>query len=487
MPPTSVDGEDVTLAPSEDSLSAVITEFPTIAGYEITGMVGRGGMAVVYKANQLSLRREVAIKMVLAGAHASAEDLARFRIEAESVAQLHHPHIVQIFEVGQQNGCPFYSLEYVPGGSLFDKLNEGGLSPKEAAQLVEKLARAIGYAHRRGIVHRDLKPGNIMLSVDGEPKITDFGLAKRMDHALTYSMTGVVLGTPSYMAPEQAGGSRDVGPAADVYSLGAILYEVLTGQPPFRADTPMNTMLSVISDEPTPPRRLDAEVPRNLETICLKCLEKDPARRYASAEALADDLRRFQNGEAILARPPNLLGRFDRWARLRPALAATLVALGVFYLIHLLLLAQGIPGEGGSFHWFVTALVASWAVGAAGMQWLATRTRWPTQATYAWSAFDVLMLTLFFLQGNGPESAMLPGYLLLTAGTVLRLRIGLVWFVTGLCLASYVGLLAEAYWQRPHFMVSEKEWLLFALSLVIVGLIQHLLLRRVMGALSRER
>jgi serine/threonine protein kinase len=487
MPPTDRDGEDVTLAQTTDASSAVLAEFPSIVGYEITELLGRGGMAVVYKARQQSLRRDVAIKMVLAGAHASAEDVARFRIEAESVAQLHHPHIVQIFEVGQQDGCPFYSLEFVAGGSLFDKLNDTELTSAEAAQLVETLARAIGFAHQRGIVHRDLKPGNIMLTADGQPKITDFGLAKRMDHSLTYSMTGVVLGTPSYMAPEQAGGSRDVGPAADIYSLGAILYEVLTGRPPFRADTPLNTMLSVLSDEPTPPRRLHPGVPRNLETICLKCLEKDPARRYASAEDLADDLQRFLHGEAVLARPPNLLGRFDRWARLRPALAATFVALTVFYLIHLLLMALRTPGEGGSFHWFVTGLIASWASGAAGFQWLVSRTRWSNSATFAWAALDVLMLTLFLFQGDGPQSAMLPGYLLLTAGTALRLRLALVWFVTGLCLLSYAALLLEAVWQRPYFAVPPKDWILFSLSLVVLGLIQHLLLRRLLGAITRDR
>jgi serine/threonine-protein kinase len=487
MPPTNSESEDVTLAQSPNGSSDAANEFPSIAGYEITELLGRGGMAVVYKAHQQSLRRDVAIKMVLAGAHASPEDMARFRIEAESVAQLHHPHIVQIFEVGQQDGCPYYSLELVTGGSLFDKLHCVELTANEAAQLIEKLARAIGFAHQRGIVHRDLKPGNILLTADGQPKITDFGLAKRMDHAMTYSVTGIVLGTPSYMSPEQASGSREVGPAADIYALGTILYELLTGQPPFRADTALNTMLRVRSEDPTPPRRLVPAVPRDLETICLKCLEKDPGRRYASAEQLADDLQRFQHGEAIVARPPNWLGRFDRWARLRPALAATFVALSVFYLIHLLLLALRTPGEGGSFHWFVTALIASWATAAAGFQWLVSRTRWSTAATFAWAALDVLMLTLFLLQGDGPHSAMLPGYLLLIAGTVLRLRIALVWFVTGLCLLSYAGLLLQAAWSRPYFSVAPKNWILFVLSLLVLGLIQHLLLRRVLGAITREQ
>jgi tRNA A-37 threonylcarbamoyl transferase component Bud32 len=460
-------------------------EHPPVAGYEILEVLGRGGMAVVYKARQQSLHRVVALKMVLAGAHASPEEVARFRIEAESVAQLHHPHIVQIHEVGQQEGCPYCSLEFVEGGTLAQKLHGTPLPPDEAARLTEKLARAVEFAHQHGIVHRDLKPGNVLLTADGEPKITDFGLAKRMDSDLAQTRTGAVLGTPAYMAPEQASGQRDVGPPADVYGLGAILYELLTGRPPFQAETALGTVLRVQSEEPTAPRRLHPGVPRDLETICLKCLEKDPRRRYPSAQELADDLGRYLRAEPIAARPPGWLGRLDRWARLRPALAATLVALVFFYLTHLLLLELGTRGEGGGFHWFVTGLVLVWAGGAMAFQWLASRTRWGATATFAWAAFDVILLTLFLLRGDGPHSAMLPGYLLLPAAAALRLRPALVWFVTGLCLVSYGALLAEAAWRRPEVMVRPKDWIIFALSLAISGLIQYLLVRRVLAA-ARE-
>jgi tRNA A-37 threonylcarbamoyl transferase component Bud32 len=478
--------EQDTLAPSPETAGSERQSF-SIPGYELLGELGRGGMAVVYKARQQSLHRIVALKMILAGTRASAEELARFRIEAEAVAQLQHPHIVQIYEIGQQNGCPYYSLEFAEGGSLAQRLDGRPWPAEDAARLIEGLAGAVHTAHQQGIVHRDLKPGNVLLTANGQPKVTDFGVAKRLDSNLGHTRTGAVVGTPSYMAPEQAEGKRAIGPAADVYSLGAILYELLTGRPPFKGATPLDTVLQVISEEPVQPRRLQAHVPRNLETICLKCLEKDPRRRYASAQALGDDLLCFLHGEPIAARPPGLLGRFDRWARLRPALAVTLVALAVFYCNHLLLLGLGTAGEGGDFHWFVTGLVALWGLGAMGFQWLLSRTRRRALVAYGWAALDVLMFTVFLLRGNGPQSAMLVGYLLLIAGTALRFRIAMVWFVTSLCLTSYFALVIEASGRRPHVAVTTKEWILFAISLFVLGLIQHLLLRRLQAATVAER
>ena len=443
-------------------------------------------MAVVYKARQESLHRIVALKMILAGIHAAPEEVARFRIEAEAVAQLQHPHIVQIYEIGQKDGCPYYSLEFVEGGSLARQLDGKPWPAEKAARLVEALARAIHHAHLHGIVHRDLKPGNVLLTVNGQPKVTDFGVAKRLDSNLGHTRTGAVLGTPSYMAPEQAEGKRAVGPAADVYGLGAILYEMLTGRAPFQGPTPLDTVLQVVSEEPMAPRRLQATVPRDLETICLKCLEKDPRRRYATAQALGDDLVCFLGGEPISARPPGLLGRFDRWARLRPALAVTLIVLSVFYLNHLVLLGIGTERKGGGQHWFVTGLVVFWAAGAMGFQWLSSRTRRRALVPYGWAALDVLMFTLLVFRGNGPQSTMLVGYLVLIAGTALRYRTALVWFVTGLCLISYLGLVVEAAWHRPELAVAPNHWIPFVLSLFILGLTQQLMLRR-WQATTRER
>ncbi len=299
--------------------------WPAVAGYTLLAVLGKGGMGVVYKARQERLNRLVALKMILAGPHADARDAARFKIEAEAVARLQHPNIVQIYEVGEHGGLPFFSLEFVSGGSLSDRLGGAPVPPAEAARLAETLARAAHAAHRAGVVHRDLKPANVLLTPDGTPKITDFGLAKKLDDASGQTVSGAVMGTPSYMAPEQAAGqAHAVGPAADVYALGAVLYEMLTGRPPFRGDTLLDTLEQVRSRDPEPPRRAAPKVPRDLETICLKCLEKSPAKRYPSAEELADDLRRFLANEPIRARPARAWERGAKWARRRPTAAALL-------------------------------------------------------------------------------------------------------------------------------------------------------------------
>jgi len=347
---------------AESDLPA-ITATPTgVPGYEIMGELGRGGMGVVYKARHIKLKRLVALKMILTGAHAGPKELARFHAEAEAVARLHHPNIVQIYEVGEQDGLPYLSLEYVGGGSLGQQLDGTPFPPLQAAGLIETLARAMDYAHRQGVVHRDLKPANVLLAgaeeqraeasaetgIRGQlagvgprlavaapvrgpeawvltsvPKITDFGLAKRLDSKMGQTQSGAVLGTAAYMAPEQAGGkTRDVGPTVDVWALGAMLYELLTGQAPFRGETPLDTMLQVMSNEPAPLSRAEPRVPRDLETICLKCLEKDPRRRYASAFELADDLERFRTEQPISARRLSFAGRAVKWARRRRELAA---------------------------------------------------------------------------------------------------------------------------------------------------------------------
>jgi WD40 repeat protein/tRNA A-37 threonylcarbamoyl transferase component Bud32 len=309
-------------------------ELPQIEGYEILGRIGHGGMGVVYKARHNKLNRIVALKVVLAGGHASAAELARFQVEARAVAQLQHPNIVQLFDSGQHNNLPFITLELVGGGSLAERLNGTPMQPKEAAALVERLARGVHHAHQNGVVHRDLKPGNVLLATDGTPKLTDFGLAKRAEAGSGLTASGAVMGTPSYMAPEQAGGkSKHVGPLADVYALGAILYECLTGAPPFRGPTPLDTMMQVASKDPVPPTQLQPKVPRDLETVCLKCLRKEPARRYASAEALADDLRRFQASEPIKARPVGSAERAAKWVKRRPAVAGLSGALAAVVVV----------------------------------------------------------------------------------------------------------------------------------------------------------
>jgi serine/threonine protein kinase/tetratricopeptide (TPR) repeat protein len=350
-PPAPAEGN------GEGALSTM-ESWPQVKGYAILGELGRGGMGVVYKARQLGLNRLVALKMILEGAHAGAEQLGRFRREAEAVARLQHPHIVQIHEIGEQDGRPFFSMEFVVGGSLADHLDGTPLNPRAAAALVETLARAVHAAHEQGIIHRDLKPANVLLQIaecrvqtdqitaqpspqsaafhlqSAIPKISDFGLAKQLPNATVpttetrhaeQTPSGAILGSPSYMAPEQAQARpATVGRAADGYSLGAILYELLTGRPPFRAETALDTILQVLHEEPVPPRRLQPKLPRDLETICLSCLRKEPQRRYASALALAEDLHCFLAGEPIRARPTGVVERGLKWARRRPTLAALL-------------------------------------------------------------------------------------------------------------------------------------------------------------------
>jgi tRNA A-37 threonylcarbamoyl transferase component Bud32 len=313
-----------------------------VPGYEILGELGRGGMGVVYKARHTRLNRLVALKMILSGSHAGEEELTRFRAEAEALARLRHPHIVQIFDVGEHDGRPYFSLEYVEGGSLGKRLGGTPLPPRQAAALAETLARAVEAAHRCGIIHRDLKPANVLLTADGTPKITDFGLAKRLDAGAGQTSTGKVLGTPSYMAPEQAAGKgQEIGPATDVYALGTVLYEMLTGRPPFRAATSFETVHQVLSEEPIAPRSLQRRLAPDLETICLKCLQKETRRRYGSAAELADDLRRFLNDEPIRAKPTGRLRRVVKWVRRRPVWAG-LIAVSCVGALGLAVLSAGL-------------------------------------------------------------------------------------------------------------------------------------------------
>jgi WD40 repeat protein/serine/threonine protein kinase len=327
---------------------------PALPGYEVLGELGRGGMGIVFKARQVALNRVVALKMILAGPQAGSQEVARFRREAEAVAQLQHPHIVQIYEVAESEGRPCLVLEYVEGGSLDQRAAHMPQSAEAAARLVAALARAMHYAHQRGIIHRDLKPPNVLLSrtdpLHGiplagssptdtghyEPKINDFGLAKLLGAGSTGpTLSGEILGTPSYMAPEQAAGkSAAIGPATDIWALGVILYELLTGRPPFRAESPLETLVQVRFQDPVSPSRLQPNLPRDVVTICLACLHKDPPKRYASAEQLAEDLRRFLE-KPIRARPTGPGERVIKWARRRPAVAASLASIVLVTMVGL--------------------------------------------------------------------------------------------------------------------------------------------------------
>jgi len=354
--------------PSTDNLPQLTVDLPPARpavtasippGYESLGVLGRGGMGVVYKARDRKLNRVVALKMILAGAHASDNDLRRFAAEAEAVAGLRHPNIVPLFEAGTHDGLPFFTLEYVEGGSLGQRVKDGPLPAADAARLVEQVARGVAYAHAHGVIHRDLKPDNVLIALDGTAKVTDFGLANRVAEADGPTRTGAVMGTPSYMAPEQAAGRGDVGPAADVYALGAVLYRLVAGRPPFQAATPLDTILQVLSAEAVPPSRLAPGLAADLETICLKCLQKAPAARYPSADALADDLARFLRGEPITARPVAAWERGWKWVRRHPAragLAAASSAAALFLVA--LLVGQGYQSRLAKSNTDLTAALA---------------------------------------------------------------------------------------------------------------------------------
>ena len=328
-PPSTV-ADEVTVAPGAARTEAMsgVSEPSRVryfGDYEILREIARGGMGVVFHARQVSLNRPVALKMILAGQLADETDIKRFYTEAEAAANLDHPGIVPIYEVGQHEGQHYFSMGFIDGQSLAQRLADGPLPSREAAELIRRVAEAIEYAHRHGVIHRDLKPHNILLDPNGNPRVTDFGLAKTIQRDSGLTGSGQIMGTPSYMPPEQAGGPRgEVGPAADVYSLGATLYALVAGRPPFQAATAMDTVIQVVSDEPVPPRRLNASIPPDLETICLKCLEKQPGRRYASAAALAADIRRYLSGEPIVARPVTRRERAVKWVRRKPAIAALL-------------------------------------------------------------------------------------------------------------------------------------------------------------------
>jgi serine/threonine-protein kinase len=479
-----------------------------VPGYQLIEELGRGGMGVVYKASQEGLNRPVALKMILTGAHAGREDLQRFHREAEAAARLQHPNIVHIYEVGVHNGMPFLSLEFCNGGSVAAQLQGRPLPGRDAAELVEVVARAIHAAHLAGVIHRDLKPANILLQkapprpapceesgasseasprlVECVPKITDFGLAKRItgesaNRGLT--RTGEVMGTPSYMAPEQASGDTSrMGPACDVYGLGAVLYELLTGRPPFIAANNLDTILQVLNQDPLPPRMINRQIDADLERIALKCLEKGPERRYGTALEVAEDLRRYLNGEPISARSVNLLERLHRElahsqydAQLRPWGTALIILAGLILVSQLavsVMIHAGVP-------WWLSfwgpRLVVIGSIVPLWMKYRPSHSLWPTNAVErglwaVWIGYILTFSSLFWVM-----------YLMnvdhLGIYGVMAAASGLAWFamggyVWGGCYLIGLGFLVAA---PPLAMLQNSHWspfwfgLLWAVALCTIG------------------
>jgi serine/threonine-protein kinase len=448
----------------------------SLGDYELLEEIGRGGMGVVYRARQISLDRIVAVKMIVHGACASAEDLARFRAEAEAAARLEHPNIVPVYEVGACDGQAFFSMRYVEGQTLSGLVADGPRAPRTAARYLAAICRAVHHAHQRGILHRDLKPSNVIVDRDGQPHVTDFGLAKRVASPgrepgeARLTGTGAILGTPSYMAPEQAAGSRGVlSPASDVYSLGTILYELITGRPPFRAASPVDTLMLVLEQEPVPPRLLNRNVDRDLEMICLKCLQKPPDLRYATAEQLARDLEAFQNGDTVAARPSGLAYFVNRM--LRETHNATLLEnwgpLWMWHSLVLLVLCS-------LTNWMYLERVATpgpylalWAVGLgtwASIFWAIRLRGGPVtfverQIVHVWAASTLGSISLFVIE-------WLLGLPVLKLSPVLAVLAGMVFLVKAGMLSGSFYIAAAVSFATAVVMARWPAYGLFVFGLV---------------------
>jgi tRNA A-37 threonylcarbamoyl transferase component Bud32 len=446
--------------------------------YQLLQEIARGGMGVVFKAHDTKLQRTVALKMILDRNLASPEAVQRFYAEAEMAASLNHPGIVPIYDVGSHAGHHYYAMAFVEGPTLSAELRRRRFGMEESAQLVLELANAASCAHDHGVVHRDLKPGNVLLSRNGPPQITDFGLAKRTDRSEQLTLAGQVLGTPGYMAPEQAAGdARQSGPAVDVYALGAILYHLITGHPPFR--TAMEALVCVLEQDPVPPRAMNHQVPRDLNVICMKCLNKNPSDRYGSARELADDLQRFLQGDLIHAKPPSVRRRALRWARHRPRLATVLLTMAAFYLYHLICLAIGNEGSRGTFHWQATATTLVVCAYAWVFQSLMMRPKARPSLLYWWVTADIVVLTLFLTRpADGAASPLVVIYLCMVASAALSFDRHMVWLVTVACLVSYAVVVVTSPMFHPTLpLVPIRHTIPVAISILAIGLVQYYVLR----------
>jgi serine/threonine-protein kinase len=442
--------------------------------YEILEEIGRGGMGVVFKAKQKSLDRFVALKMI-SGVSVAGDRLRRFYTEAKAAAALTHPHVVGIYEVGQAFGHHYLAMEYVAGRSLADRLKDGPPPVEEAAEIICSVAYAVHHLHEQDVVHRDLKPSNILLDEHGKPHVTDFGLAKVFaDEAekADDTATGVIAGTPPYMSPEQASGQTErVGPLSDVYSLGAILYEMLTGRPPFREKNPLETLMAVREREPPSPRSLQPKTPRELEIICLKCLEKSPGDRYASARELAQDLERFLRREGIEAQPPSVWQRLSRWSRRKPALATRLMGIGVFHSVQWVNYFNGVVDF--AFHWKASLVLVVWVLLSFVFQQVLDGQRYERAARYFWGLTDVCCLTVILLLADGIASPLIVCLPLLVVASGLWFEERLVWFVTLTTCAAYLVLLADYFARGSEIVISPRpgadRHIYFLLALTISG------------------
>lgn len=448
--------------------------------YDLLGEVGRGGMGVVYKARQRDLKRVVALKMILASEWASADEISRFQAEARAVARLRHRNIVGIFEVGEEMGRHFFAMDFVEGQSLAAVIAQKPLPPEQAARWMVSIAQAVDHLHAQGLIHRDLKPSNILIDTDGEPMVTDFGLAKMFDGDGAATRTGAILGTPSYMSPEQAAGRNSlIGVRSDVYSLGAMLYEMLSGRPPFREDNPLDTLVQVLEGEPTMLRQLVVNIPPELELICFKCLEKDPERRYGSAAELAADLTRFLRGEAVEAQAGGIYQFLERWVRRQPGLACRLaVLLPVIAIVQLYFMTSNAVEF--SYHVRVVSLLILWAGLSIVWQQLLNRDSLADVSRMGTILTETGILTALFAQMSSNNGTLVVVYALLIVASGLWFQERLVWTATVVSEVAFAVLLVC----KPHLCSPWHYPMLVAITLAAVGASTSFQVHRV-RALSR--
>lgn len=453
--------------------------------YELLEELGRGGMGIVYKARQKDLNRVVALKTILSHQFASEDEVRRFYLEAQAAGRLQHANIVPIHEVGQHLGQHYFTMDYIGGGSLASPgmrpLSEAApVDYFQIASLMQQVAEAVEYLHSKEIVHRDLKPSNILIDEAGKAYVTDFGLAKLYDAAPlgsgtdAHTQTGMIVGTPGYMSPEQAAGQlNDISTRSDIFCLGIILYELLTGVSPFKESSPLDSLVAVIEGEPALPHSHRSDIPRRLELICLKCLEKDPAARYQSAQELADDLERFIAGEPLQAQPAGLVQKYQRWFRRKPALvsrlSAILLAIGIIQTVY------STQGVDLGYHLQIMSLFALWGVLVVffqfGLDYFPNKKR----VRYCWSAADVSLLTGLLVLADAPIGILLIGYPMLIVSAGLFFYVRLVLFTTVMSLLSFALLVLV----RPELVVLWQYPVIYAMVLAILGMISAYQIYRV--------